>query len=340
MELLDAMRYLPVHWYEGMFLRPQHFQAADRYWQELLHTSQQWQQAYSYGLRHFQLNPDALANYQLQIDRCYAKLRQGTIVAIDSENQLGRVNLRPVLERDPQVTVYLAVPRMVLGRPNVGTQGAAPDQRFTERTEELQDESRGGNDQEIQLRALNVQVLLANHDPEGYDSLPVARIRRAGSIDASPQLDSDFIPPLLAIDAWKPLYVEIVQKIYDLLGANINLLAPRVMERGLSLAGQNERDLTDLLILRILNEFYASLASFTFGDGIHPLSVYTELCRIVGALSVFGPTRRVADVPRYDHDDLARIFKWRKRRSRGCSTPPPREDSNAAVSSAPSRGWK
>ncbi len=304
------MRYLPVHWYEGMFLRPQHFQAADRYWQELLHTSQQWQQAYSYGLRHFQLNPDALANYQLQIDRCYARLRQGTIVAIDSENQLGRVNLRPVLERDPQVTVYLAVPRMVLGRPNVGTQGAAPDQRFTERTEELQDESRGGNDQEVQLRALNVQVLLANHDPEGYDSLPVARIRRAGSIDASPQLDSDFIPPLLAIDAWKPLYVEIVQKIYDLLGANINLLAPRVMERGLSLAGQNERDLTDLLILRILNEFYASLASFTFGDGIHPLSVYTELCRVVGALSVFGPTRRVADVPRYDHDDLARIFKW------------------------------
>lgn len=54
------MRHLPVHWYEGMFLRPQHFQAADRYWHELNDTALQWQQAYGYGLRHFQLDVDAL----------------------------------------------------------------------------------------------------------------------------------------------------------------------------------------------------------------------------------------------------------------------------------------
>ena len=34
-----GMRNLPVHWSEGMFLRPHHFQAADRHWRELLATS-------------------------------------------------------------------------------------------------------------------------------------------------------------------------------------------------------------------------------------------------------------------------------------------------------------
>ena len=306
------MRHLPVHWYEGMFLRPQHFQAADRYWHELNDTALQWQQAYGYGLRHFQLDVDALSNYQVRIDRCHARLRHGTVVAIDSAGELGPVNLRPALEQESQVTVYVAVPHLVIGRPNVGANGVAADQRFKERTEELQDESRGGNDQAIQLRALNLQVLLANKDPDGYDSLPVARIKRAGPKEAVPQLDVEFIPPLLAVDAWRPLHLDILRKVYDLLGANINLLAPRVVERGLSLAGQSERDLTDLLILRMLNEFYATLQCFAFGDGVHPFVAYTELCRVVGALSVFGPTRRVADVPHYDHDDLARIFKWAK----------------------------
>src|SRR6476469_8516675 len=46
-----AMRNLPVFWHEGMFLRPQHFQAADRYWSELAEVSQQLDHPYYYGLR-------------------------------------------------------------------------------------------------------------------------------------------------------------------------------------------------------------------------------------------------------------------------------------------------
>ena len=35
------MRNQPVYWYEGMFLRPQHFQAAERYWTEVNDVSEQ-----------------------------------------------------------------------------------------------------------------------------------------------------------------------------------------------------------------------------------------------------------------------------------------------------------
>jgi type VI secretion system protein ImpJ len=46
-----------------------------------------------------------------------------------------------------------------------------------------------------------------------------------------------------------------------------------------------------------------------FAQGIHPLAAYTELARIVGQLSIFDRARRTADIPPYDHEDLARIFQ-------------------------------
>jgi len=39
-------------------------------------------------------------------------------------------------------------------------------------------------------------------------------------------------------------------------------------------------------------------------------TAYTELCRIVGSLSIFRSDRRPGEIPLYDHDDLAKIFRW------------------------------
>jgi type VI secretion system protein ImpJ len=47
-----------------------------------------------------------------------------------------------------------------------------------------------------------------------------------------------------------------------------------------------------------------------FASGVHPLVAYTELCRVVGQLSIFGRDRRPPAILRYDHDDLARIFLY------------------------------
>jgi type VI secretion system protein ImpJ len=51
---------LPVHWSEGMFLRPHHFQAAERYWTEVHEQSGKWDHHFNYGLRSIELNRDAL----------------------------------------------------------------------------------------------------------------------------------------------------------------------------------------------------------------------------------------------------------------------------------------
>ena len=51
------MRYPPVHWYEGLFLQPHHFQAADRYLTELMQSSLEFDHPYYYGIRSLEFAP-------------------------------------------------------------------------------------------------------------------------------------------------------------------------------------------------------------------------------------------------------------------------------------------
>ena len=106
--------------------------------------------------------------------------------------------------------------------------------------------------------------------------------------------------------------MEIVRAIYDIVGEKIEVLGQRIVDRGINLTSQEPGDLDDLLMLKVLNESYAVLRVVAFAQGVHPLAAYTELCRAVGMLSVFDAQRRVPEIPLYDHDDLARIFKWIK----------------------------
>ena len=140
----------------------------------------------------------------------------------------------------------------------------------------------------------------------------MARIKRAGEAEATPRLDDEFFPPVLAIDAWPPLGLDIVRAIYDIIGEKINVLAQRVVERGVTLSSQEPGDLDDLLMLMTLGAAQGVLRCLAFAAGVHPFVAYTELCRIVGQLSIFSETRQPPEIPLYDHDDLAKIFRWVK----------------------------
>lgn len=323
------MRNLPVHWSEGMFLRPHHLQAADRHWAELMQTSEQWDHQYNYGLRQLEYSKEALLNFQFQVNTCQARLRDGTLVSLGAFQEPDRVEVKQALqeaenlrqqtiglaeafEARATVIVYLAVPKLKLGGTNVAMPGESDERepcRYRESQAELQDESRGGNDQEVRFRSLNVRLLLSSEPIAGYELLPIAEIERSGPSGATPQL-TNYIPPLLAVDAWPPLARDYVRAIYDMIGNKLQLLTDQVLSRGLTLASQEPGDLDRLWMLAQLNEAYATLGVLTFANGIHPLAAYTELCRIVGKLSIFGKDRRVGEVPRYDHDDLERIFAW------------------------------
>ncbi|QDV25561.1 type VI secretion system baseplate subunit TssK [Aureliella helgolandensis] len=306
------MRTQSVHWYEGMFLRPQHFQASDRYWHGHVGTAIQWQSSYPYGVRNIRIQREALGANYFQLNGCQAVLRDGTLVDLDGEEL--RISLKEAFEKQTSVTVLLAVSRMVLGRANTGS----PTERSTRLLVDaipVSDENTGGNESEIEFRRLHVRLMLSTENTEGYETLPVARIKRTGEDESNPEIDVDYFPPLLATDGWEELHHGVVRAVYDLVGQKIDVLAERATNRGLAFNSQEPGELDDLWMLSQLNQAQATLHSLTYATGLHPYLVYLELTRVVGSLSIFEPTRRLdRQMPAYDHDDLGSVFWWLKRK--------------------------
>ncbi len=317
------MRNPPVHWFEGLFLRPHHFQASDRYWTEVTQTSQQWDHPYGYGLEKLEISREALANYQFEVRTLRARMRDGTLVALETGEEPDRLDLRSSLgaggetrvgleaafERAAKLTVFLAVPKLQMGRSNVGTPGQAERTRYLEYDQSLQDESSGGNDQGLRLKALNVRLLLSTDDLSGYEVLPIAQVERASQEQAVPRLVPDYVPPVISLEAWSHLNRDLVRAVGDIIERKMEVLSDQIVNRGIGLDSQEPGDTERILMLSQLNAAHGVLTLLSAAQGVHPLAVYVELARIVGQLSIFSRERRLTAIPPYDHDDLGPLFR-------------------------------
>jgi type VI secretion system protein ImpJ len=302
------MSIRPVHWHEGMFLRPHHFQAAQRHTQYLTNLGDKWDHYYNWGLCSADIDLDALANHRLVVRSLKARMRDGSLVSVPEEGTLPTLDLKTAFEGSTNPTVLLAVPVANLKQANVSTNGPANGARFRLDVQDLEDENTGFNPQPIQVRLLNLKLLLDTEDRAGYEVLPICRVQKSAKAEATPELDVAYIPPVLACEAWPPLVADVLQQSYDRIGQRLQLLADLVVSRGITFDSQAQGDHQIFAQLRVLNEAYALMGTMFFAQGVHPFPAYLELCRLVGQLSIFGPSRRPPELPRYDHDDLGGCF--------------------------------
>ncbi len=310
-----------VLWYEGMYLLPHHSQAAERLAQQHLQRGHKWNVHYNWGLRALDLDREALTNYRLVVRSLKARLRDGTLVSIPEDGNLEPLDLKPALERANEVTILLALPPLQLGKANVppdttvdGQGGEVKDgalkadTRFLVEVQDLEDENSGVNPQPVHVRSLNVRMHLSSEEHPGFEVLPIARVMKSTAAEAVPELDATYIPPLLGCDAWSPLAAGILEAVYDRLGKKMESLSRQVISRNISFDSRQRGAAMRLAQLDVVNEGYALLNVLAFAEGVHPLTAYLELCRLVGQLAIFGETRRVPDLPRYDHDNLGGCF--------------------------------
>jgi type VI secretion system protein ImpJ len=301
-----AMRTLAVHWHEGMFLRPHHFQAADRYWADQVRQSGRWDQPYNWGVRRIDLDPNALKAYRFVVRSLQARMRDGTIVRVPQDTALPELDLRTAFGAADTVEVLLAVPALDVNRANV-VGPADEGSRFRIETPPggVPDETTGQNNRQVQFRRLNLYLLLSGQDQAGYETLPLATLVRSTQGDQTPQLHKTVIPPLLACDAWPPMREEILQPVYYKVAQKLQLLGKIVRdgEWGLADADPDARAMVEKV--RLLNHAAAVTRLLARTDGVHPLTAYTELSHLVGALSIFGATRTFPELEHdYNHDDL------------------------------------
>jgi type VI secretion system protein ImpJ len=302
--------YLPIHWHEGMFLRPQHFQAAERHVHQQIERAHKWDLHHNWGIRSIDINEDALAAYRFELRDLKGRLHDGTLVDLTSDASKLFLDLKSafVERNEPNVTVYLAVPVLNLGRANVSHNGSLDTARYSTDGQDLEDENTGLNPQPVAIRRLNLKLLLSVQDMTGYVTLPIAKLKRADMAEGVPQLDKTYIPPLLACDAWRPLFTEILDNIMGRLNQKLEMISNQLVTRGVTWdsVAQGDRQLFEQV--RIMNEGVAACRMLVTARGVHPFTMYLELCRLVGALAILGAQRRVPELPEYNHDDLATCF--------------------------------
>ena len=299
----------PVNWHEGMFLRPHHFQTAQRHLDQFADRQQKWDVHYGWGVRALDIDEDSLANFRFVVRSLQARFRDGTPLSIPEDLELPPLPLREAFgQGQGLLTVYLALPNLSLGQPNAATDNSAPTARYKIATEEFEDENNGINPQQIQVRALNVQLLLSTQELAGYDVLPLARLEKSPRAEALPEIDRGWFPPVLACEAWEPLQRGVLQAVHERIGKKIELVASQLVSRGVTFDSVGQGDPLLLHQLREMNEAYTVLNIIAYALGIHPLTAYFELSRIVGQLAIFGARRGAPELPKYDHDDLARCF--------------------------------
>lgn len=296
----------PVHWSEGMFLKPHHFQAADRHARHRLRESEDWFHPHDWGVRSLRIDPDALANFQARVLECQARFRDGTTVTL-GQGAVSDLNVRTALEGRGETTLMLALPTWKEDRANVANGGPADWARFGVETVEKPDENTGADREPVDFRRPLVRLLTSHIDTTGFELLPLARIRRGAGEDAKPEIDKSYIPPILQVDGWVPLR-EDADRFFQQLQSVIRQESEYLVGRKLSFDSQVLGEAERILKLAQCNAAYSLFQGILPTLGLHPFGLYAELCRLVGQLSLFDDARRPIDLPAYDHDDLGPRF--------------------------------
>ncbi|MFO1064927.1 MAG: type VI secretion system baseplate subunit TssK [Pirellulales bacterium] len=308
------MRNSAVLWSEGMFLRPHHFQASDRFWNELIGAHGAFDHPYGYGVFSLSVSSEALSAGTLEISGLKMRWKDGSVLLHEADH-VERLDLAKRLEGvnvgTQPITVFAALPTFLDDEPNVGdgTDETTKRRRYLSFRRNSPDENEGTNAQELSYKKLNYRLVLSTEETAGLELLPLLRIVKADAEDAQYRIDSSYFPPSLTTQSW-PELSGVVRAVHDLIGGRIQTLGQLIRDKSITLSSQSQGDLEKMMLLHALNEAHGELSCLAFAAGIHPLVGYTCLCRIVGALSLFGPETIAEGIPKYDHDNLEKIYRW------------------------------
>ena len=299
-----------VNWGDGLFLRPHHFQRLELHSQESLRLSESWATPNHYGLVRLSYEQDALSNWRICLRECHLRLPDGSQVRFPEDCHISAVTIprTAFVNAESRVRVYIGISELRRGTANTGDSKANPPVRYVLHEEDAEDENRTGNAQPLQFRKLNPQILIGTDAIKGFDAVPIMQLRLGATAEAPPQVDTDYIPPLLAVEAWEPL-TSFVRSVTNRLGALADQLARQMNDRGVAFASGHREDLERILHLHAINSSLGGLGWLPLSRGVHPFVAYCEFCRAVGELAIFRSERKIPELPVYDHDNPGPCFR-------------------------------
>ena len=294
-----------VLWSEGLFLRPQHFQQQDRYFEHLVDRRAKAIASFGWGFEELTIDDSALAIGQLSLREAAGVLPDGTAFSV------------PLYDRPaPALTVgaslkdsliYLAAVQERSGVPMASldaTEVQIP-LRYVAESSEVPDYNVGFDESApIQVGSLRLALVAQSELTGVFASMPVARVieRRP---DGQVVLDRQFIPPFLATHA-SPNLRAYLGELRGLMRQRSDALATRMVQPGRG----GVAEIADFLLLQAVNRYGALLEHLANVPRLHPERFYSICVTAAGDLAAFGSDRRLMKAfPAYDHDNLEPTFR-------------------------------
>ncbi len=296
--------YSRVVWSEGMFLRPQHFQQHDRYLENLVNGRCKGLRGYDWGFRSLKLDHGQLAIGRIALQECCGIFPDGTPFDLPDQDDVP-LSLE-VPEGVQNCFVYLALPQRRPDSSEIDSESFADSlARFRMREREVRDHNSGADARyPVQIGGLRTRLMLERQERSGYVCLGLGKIVELRA-DKTVLLDEKFIPPILQCSATSVLN-GFLRELHGLLHTRGEALAGRVVES----ARGGASEIADFLLLQAINRYQPMLEHLGVNAALHPEEFFRLGLQIAGELATFyKPSKRSANFPAYNHDDLQVCFE-------------------------------
>ena len=294
-----------VVWSEGLFLRPQHFQQAERYLERL--TGQRLDAVFPYaaGFTKLQVDHELLKIGKIAVVAAEGVFPDGTPFNIPFEADTPEPFAVPDDVKEQVVFLTLPIRRAGMAEVAFERSGDASLVRYIAADHETRDAVlEMDSSAQLKIGRLNVRMQLKNADASAaYSELGMVRVveKRA---DGRVVLDDGYVPACLDCRV-SPKLQDYVKEIHGLLRHRIQALADRVSSPG----AKGVADVSDFLLLQLCNRFEPLLAHFVTRSTLHPELFYRHCLELAGEISTYARRdRTVTSFPPYRHDDLQRTF--------------------------------
>jgi type VI secretion system protein ImpJ len=292
-----------VAWREGLFLRPQHFQQQDRFFQAELNARAGGLGPYTWGLSELQINEDLAVLGKFGIVRCVGVMPDGTRFAIPEDMPPPDPLDIPPDVRDGVVSLTLPAAQTGAVEFRESDRGGGDTRYLVDETEVTDAFSDDRVQEQIEVARPNLRFGVTREQTYGRFTLGLARVREVNNKRI--MFDDRYVPPTMDIAASRRLK----GGLSDIIGRaeqRIDELARRAVQ---STDGGSET-FASFLILQALNRWMAVMVHLDSLPMLHPERLYETLVGLAGELATLTrEERRPPPFPRYDHENLQPTFE-------------------------------
>lgn len=299
-----------VVWREGMLIAPQHLQQQDLFHESTLAARLSALTPLHWGVYAMTVDVAALQGGQFRLTSFKGVLPDGLPVEFSPGEQDASPPARPIADHFPatasSLDVYLAVAATREGIANYSENESLAHIRYRMNNRSVADLTVAKSQLGISFARPNVILLLGSESRNDFVSLKIAEIIRDGS--GAFVLSPTYIPPSMAVGA-SPFILEELKELLSQALVKQRALADNRRQRDQARADFSNRDITNYLLLSVLNTHIPILRHIADATSTSSLAAYLELVQLAGQLTSFSMQIDPSSFPAFIYTDLRSTFE-------------------------------